>query len=31
MTTKVDFKAMHKAVGLSDDAATELTDTEVVD
>ena len=25
------FKAMYKAIGLSDDAATELTDIEVVD
>ena len=31
MTTKVAFKAMYKAIGLSNDAATELTDTEVVD
>ena len=31
MTTKVSFKAIYKAIGLSDDAATELTDTEVVD
>ena len=28
MTTKVAFKAMYKAIGFSDDAATELTDTE---
>ena len=31
MTTKVAFKAVYKAIGLSDDAATELTDTEVVE
>ena len=31
MTTKVAFKAMYKAIGVSDDAATDLTDTEVVD
>ena len=31
MTTKVAFKAMYKAIGFSDDAATELTDMEVVD
>ena len=31
MTTKVASKAMYKAIGFSDDAATELTDTEVVD
>ena len=31
MTTKVAFKAMYKAIGFSDDAATKLTDTEVVD
>ena len=31
MTTKVSFKAMYKAIGFSDDAATKLTDTEVVD
>ena len=31
MTTKFAFKAMYKAIGFSDDAATELTDTEVVD
>ena len=31
MTTRVAFKAMYKAIGFSDDAATELTDTEVVD
>ena len=31
MTTKVAFKEMYKAIGLSDDAATKLTDTEVVD
>ena len=31
MTTKVAFKAMYKAIGLSDDADTKLTDTEVVD
>ena len=31
MTTKVAFKAMYKAIGFSADAATELTDTEVVD
>ena len=29
--TKVVFKAMYKAIGLSDDAATNLTDTKVVD
>ena len=28
---KVAFKAMYKAIGFSDDAATKLTDTEVVD
>ena len=31
MTTKVAFKEMYKAIGFSDDAATDLTDTEVVD
>ena len=31
MMTKVAFRAMYKAIGLSDDASTELTDTEVVD
>ena len=31
MTKKTAFKAMNKAIGFSDDAATELTDTEVVD
>ena len=31
MTAKVDFKAMYKAIGFSDDATTELTDTEVVE
>ena len=31
MTTKVAFKAMYKAIGFSNDAATKLTDTEVVD
>ena len=31
MITKVAFKAMYKAIGLSDDAALELTDTEVLD
>ena len=31
MTTKVAFKAMYKAIGFSDDAATNLTDTEVVE
>ena len=31
MTKKVSFKAMYKAIGFSDDEATELTDTEVVD
>ena len=31
MKTKVAFKAMYKAIGFSDYAATELTDTEVVD
>ena len=31
MATKVGFKAMYKTIGLSDDAATELADTEVVD
>ena len=31
MTTKSAFKAMYKAIGFSDDAATKLTDTEVVD
>ena len=31
ITTKVAFKAMYKAIGLSNDAATKLTDTEVVD
>ena len=31
MTTKVAFKAMYNVFGFSDNAATELTDTEVVD
>ena len=31
MTTKVSFKAMYKTIRFSDDADTELTDTEVVD
>ena len=31
MTTNVAFKAMYNAIGFSDDAATKLTDTEVVD
>ena len=31
MTTKFAFKAMYKAIGLYYDAATELTDTEVVE
>ena len=31
MKTKVAFKAMYKAIGFSDDAATELTNTEAVD
>ena len=31
MTTKVAFKAMYKTIGFSNDVATELTDTEVVD
>ena len=31
MTTKAAFKAMYKAIGFSDGAATKLTDTEVVD
>ena len=31
ITTKVAFKAMYKSIGFSDDAATKLTDTEVVD
>ena len=31
MTTKVAFKAMYKAIGFSDDASTELNDTDVVD
>ena len=31
MTTKSAFKAMYKAIVFSDDAATKLTDTEVVD
>ena len=31
MTTKVAFKAMYKAIGFSDDAATKLTDTEFLD
>ena len=31
MTTKVAFKAMYKAIGFSDDAAADLTNTEVVD
>ena len=30
MTTKVAFKAMYNAIGLTDNAATELTDTEVM-
>ena len=30
-TTKVAFKAMYKAIGFSDDAAIDMTDTEVVD
>ena len=30
MTTKVAFKAMYNAIGLFDNAATELTDTEVM-
>ena len=30
MTTKAAFKEMYKAIGLSDDAATKMTDTEVV-
>ena len=29
--TKATFKAMYKAIGLSDDSAIKLTDTEVVD
>ena len=31
MTTKVAFKAMYKTIGFSDDTATKVTDTEVVD
>ena len=31
MTTKFAFKAMYKAIGFSEDTATELNDTEVVD
>ena len=31
MTTKSAFKAMKKAIGFSENAATKLTDTEVVD
>ena len=31
MTTKVAFKAMYKAIGLSDGVTTNLTDMEVVD
>ena len=31
MTTKFAFKAMNKDIGFSDDVATKLTDTEVVD
>ena len=31
MTIKFAFKAMYKAIGFSDDAVTELTNTEVVD
>ena len=31
MTTKVAFNAMYKAIGFSNNAATELTKTEVVD
>ena len=31
MTTKVAFKEMYKAIGFSDNAANELTKTEVVD
>ena len=31
MTAKVEFKAMYKAIGFSDDASTELTDKEVVE
>ena len=31
MTLKVAFKAMYKTIGFSDDAATYLTNTEVVD
>ena len=31
MTTKFAFKAIFKAIGFSDDAATKLTDTEVAD
>ena len=30
MTTKDAFKVMYKAIGFSDNAATEMTDTEVV-
>ena len=31
MMTKVAFKAMYKAIGFSDDAATEMNNMEVVD
>ena len=31
MTTKVAFKAMYKAIGFSEDSATKLAETEVVD
>ena len=31
ITTEVALKAMYKAIGFSDDADTELTETEVVD
>ena len=31
VTTKVAFKAIYKAIGFSEDTATELTDTEVMD
>ena len=31
MTTKVAFKAMYNAIGFSDNAATELTNTGVMD
>ena len=31
MMSKVAFKAMYKAIGFSDDSATKMTDTEVVD